>query len=164
MDEYDDESDAAHCYVNPFVGEGRYAKYLRLWLDIVPSEQIMLLNFDEWTADAAATMRSVADFLMLGPHVFRVEEAHNTHLARSVHVAQHASSNASAVAADSIEEGMSFATHCVLHEFFRPYQQDLTALLREYGYPPMEWDTGRKGGYSCPSAYRHWKHLRGNAQ
>ena len=82
------------CYVNPFVGEGRYARYLRNWLDIVPKRQILLVNFDEWTDDAATTMRAVADFLNLAPFTFRVEEAHNTHKSRSVHVEKEGKSNA----------------------------------------------------------------------
>ena len=28
------------CYVNPFVGEGRYARYLRVWLGVVPKRQV----------------------------------------------------------------------------------------------------------------------------
>ena len=27
------------CYVNPFVGEGRYARYLQNWLSVVPTDQ-----------------------------------------------------------------------------------------------------------------------------
>ena len=54
MDEYEDAQEKARCYVNPFVGEGRYAKYLRMWLEVVPSSQLMILNFDEWTAGKEA--------------------------------------------------------------------------------------------------------------
>ena len=50
MDEYENDQVKDRCYVNPFVGEGRYAKYLRLWLETTPSAQLMLLNFDEWTS------------------------------------------------------------------------------------------------------------------
>jgi hypothetical protein len=56
------------CYVNPFVGEGRYARYLRNWLEVVPSRQMLLLNFDEWTTDAEGTMRRVFAFLQLKPY------------------------------------------------------------------------------------------------
>ena len=67
------------------MGEGRYARYLRVWLEVVPKRQVLLLNFDEWTGRAAETMRAVSDFLLLAPFDFRVEEAHNTHISRSVH-------------------------------------------------------------------------------
>jgi len=50
MDEFTTEMEEAGCYVNPFVGEGRYAQYLRRWLGIVPKRQMLILNFDEWTA------------------------------------------------------------------------------------------------------------------
>ena len=39
MDEYTPEMEKSSCYVNPFVGEGRYARYLRLWLSVVPKRQ-----------------------------------------------------------------------------------------------------------------------------
>jgi hypothetical protein len=40
MDEYTADMERDGCYVNPFVGEGRYARYLRNWLDIVPKRQV----------------------------------------------------------------------------------------------------------------------------
>ena len=160
MDEYDEEMERDRCYVNPFVGEGRYARYLRLWLDVVPRGQILLLNFDEWTAEPARTMSTVAAFLGLAPYSFRISQAHNTHMSRSVHVQLHGASNLSDVAADSVDAGISFATHCILHEFYRPYQAELDALLATHGHPPMQWDTTRKGTQTCPSAYRHWPQPR----
>ena len=60
MDEYTDAQEQDGCYVNPFVGEGLYARYLRNWLSIVPKRQMMLLNFDEWTRDAQPTMQAAA--------------------------------------------------------------------------------------------------------
>ena len=86
MDEYSDEMEEAGCYVNPFVGEGRYVRYLELWLGMVPRRQLLLLNFDAWTASAEAAqeaMGRVAAFLQLAPFSFRVDEAHNTHANRS---------------------------------------------------------------------------------
>ena len=47
MDEFDDAQERDKCYVNPFVGEGRYARYLRNYLEVVPAPQLLLLNFDE---------------------------------------------------------------------------------------------------------------------
>ena len=41
MDEYDDDMERDKCYVNPFVGEGRYARYLRLWFEVVPPSQLL---------------------------------------------------------------------------------------------------------------------------
>ena len=40
MDEYTDAQKRDGCYVNPFVGEGLYARYLRAWLDAVPKQQV----------------------------------------------------------------------------------------------------------------------------
>eukprot|EP00966_Prymnesium_polylepis_P102190 2366686-Prymnesium_polylepis.1 len=137
MDEYTDEMEADHCYVNPFVGEGRYARYLAVWLGIVPKRQVLLLNFDEWTNSAAETMQAVSEFLLLAPHQYRVQEAHNTHIARSVHVDLAGATNASDLEAASIEGSLAFATHCVLHEFYLPYAADLDDLLQQYGYAPM---------------------------
>ena len=152
------------CYVNPFVGEGRYARYLRNWLDIVPKRQILLVNFDEWTEDAATTMRAVADFLNLAPFTFRVEEAHNTHKSRSVHVEKEGHSNAAELmAAAAIDDALGFGTYCILHEFFRPYNAALDELLAEYAYPPMRWSSGRKGDLACPDEYKYWKDVRGGA-
>ena len=156
MDEYDDDMERDKCYVNPFVGEGRYARYLRLWFDVVPPSQLLLLNFDEWTAEPSQTMARVSRFLGLAPFDFRITQAHNTHLSRSVHVQLHGASNLSVVAADAVESSLSFNTHCILHEFFRPFQADLEAMLRRNGYPPMQWDTARKGSQTCPSSFRHW--------
>lgn len=54
---------------------------------MVPKRQLMILNFDEWTASdeaAQASMGDVAQFLQLSHFEFRVSEAHNTHANRSV--------------------------------------------------------------------------------
>ena len=59
----------------------------------VPKRQILLLNFDDLSADASDLMERVADFLQLAPFRFKVTEAHNTHRARSVHVAQKGASS-----------------------------------------------------------------------
>ena len=39
MDTYTDAQKRDGCYVNPFVGEGLYARYLRTWLGVVPKQQ-----------------------------------------------------------------------------------------------------------------------------
>jgi len=156
MDEYTEESEHDRCYVNPFVGEGRYARYLRLWLSVYPPSQILILNFDQWTAAPGASMERVRTFLELAPFTFKLQQAHNTHLARSVHVRQEGASNASDVAEHSIEAAISFGTHCILHEFFVPFQNDLDTLLGTRGLPRIWWDTARKGARSCPSTFQHW--------
>ena len=85
-----------------------------------------------------------------------LQRAHNTHLARSVHVEQEGASDLSEVSAHSVAEDITFRTHCILHEFYRPFQMELDALLAEYSYPPMRWDTRSKAGRLCPEEYRHW--------
>lgn len=55
-------------------------------------------------------------------------------------------------------------THCILHEFYTPFQHDLNALLTAYGLPLMEWSTERKGARACPSVYRHWPLARMSSQ
>ena len=40
MDAYTDAQKRDGCYVNPFVGEGLYARYLRAWLDALPKQQV----------------------------------------------------------------------------------------------------------------------------
>ena len=40
MDTYTDAQKHDGCYVNPFVGEGLYARYLRAWLGVVPKQQV----------------------------------------------------------------------------------------------------------------------------
>ena len=154
MDEYDDAMERDHCYVNPFVGEGRYAKYLRLWLRVVPKKQLLLLNFDTWTLDAEATMRLVFDFLGLAPFAIRIERAHNTHLARSVHVEKDGASDISDVT--SVGADLTYRTHCILHEFFAPFQADLDRLLLEHDHPAIHWETSLQGKRKCPSGNRHW--------
>jgi len=161
MDEYSDAQEHDGCYVNPFVGEGLYARYLRNWLSIVPKRQMMLLNFDEWTRDAQPTMQAVASFLYLSPHTFKVEKAHNTHLARSVHVGKEGASNVSALQQHSVEDELPFASYCILHEFFAPYNAEFEQLLAEYGFPPMRWATGKRDKLSCPTRYSHWRTLKG---
>jgi len=162
MDEYSDEQLSDGCYVNPFVGEGLYARYLREWLRVVPKRQIMLLNFDEWTQDAQATMQEVAEFLYLAPHQFATQKAHNTHLARSVHVEKEGSTNASQLAEDAVEDALPFATHCILHEFFAPYNSELDALFAEYGYSPMRWETRQHAdGSACAPRFQYWRTLKG---
>ena len=52
--------------------------------------------------------------------------------------------------------GPTFRAHCTLHEFFVPFQHELDALLKQYGLPPMRWDTARKGDRTCPNDFRHW--------
>jgi len=156
MDEYDATMERDRCYINPFVGEGRYARYLQNWLSIVPASQMLLLNFDEWTSDAEVTMRRVFAFLQLQPFAITIEHAHNTHLARSVHVSIDGASNLSTVAANSLADAISFRTHCILHEFYVPYQRELDELLKQHGYAPMRWDTAHKAGQPCPSGFRHW--------
>lgn len=223
MDEYSDEMDKNHCYVrrrpaarsrrlsvrpppqvNPFVGEGRYARYLRVWLSVVPKRQVLLLNFDEWTGRAAETMQAWhASLCSTGapPLIPRTQftgglgvpppaslrlprrrgaqhphsKVRRQHVPRrrrrlrsprrarlrSVHVDLQGSTNASQIAAESVEGALSFATQCVLHEFFLPYAADLDVLFKEFDFPPMRWDTGRKGEMHCPSTYRYWHHLKG---
>ena len=161
MDEYSDAQEHGGCYVNPFVGEGLYARYLRNWLSIVPKRQMMLLNFDEWTRDAQPTMQAVASFLYLSPHPFKVEKAHNTHLARSVHVGKEGASNVSALQQHSVEDELPFALYCILHEFFAPYNAEFEQLLAEYGFPPMRWAMGKRDKLSCPTRYSHWRTLKG---
>ena len=117
MDEFDEAQERDRCYINPFVGEGRYARYLRNFLEAVPPAQILVLNFDEWTARPAEAMAVVGRFLQLAPFSYDVERAHNTHLARSVHVELQGSSNASEVDGGSVVASLSYPTHCILHEF-----------------------------------------------
>lgn len=161
MDEYTDAQKEDGCYVNPFVGEGLYARYLKNWLAVVPKRQIMLLNFDEWTQDAHATMQAVAEFLYLSPYSFRLEQAHNTHLSRSVHVGQEGASNASTLRQNSVEDELPFPTYCILNEFFRPYNNEFEQMLADYGYPPMRWETGMRDGLVCPQRYNYWRTLKG---
>jgi len=175
MDEYTEESDAAGCYVNPFVGEGRYATYLRNWLSIVPKRQILLLNFDDWTADATDAMETVSRFLQLPPfrprhggprgarsmnssYGYNIEEAHNTHDARSVHVQVEGKSAADAVRKDAVENQLAPSTYCILHEFYRPFMEEFDELLEGYGYSPMRWNTSTRGdGLMCPPEDRYWR-------
>ena len=156
MDEYDKAMERDRCYVNPFVGEGRYARYLKHWLEVVPASQMLLLNFDEWTEDPEGMMRRVFAFLQLKPYAISIQQAHNTHLARSVHVHLDGASNISDVADASVADALNFRTHCILHEFFVPYQLDLDELLKLHGYAPMRWDTVSKGGRMCPRGYQYW--------
>ena len=157
MDEYDQELADDRCYVNPFVAEGRYARYLKNYLATIPRRQLLLLNFDEWTTDAEGTMRVVFNFLQLKPFPgLQIQEAHNTHLSRSVHVNLAGASNLSDIGNNQVGDTLSYKTHCILHEFYSPYQVELDALLKQHGYAPMRWDTASKGGKACPTAYRHW--------
>ena len=59
-----------------------------------------------------------------------MKEAHNTHDALSVHVHQSGAQNLSEVSADSLADALSYRTHCILHEFYAPYQFELDELLR----------------------------------
>ena len=122
----------------------------------MPLAQIHLLNFDEWTAEPAKAMQKVGAFLQLAPFRYQISQAHNTHLSRSVHLQKQGASDLREVAFDSVDAGMSFGMHCILHEFYRPYQDELDALMRAYGLPLMHWDTAHKGGHVCPSTYKHW--------
>jgi len=164
MDEYTSEMERDRCYVNPFVGEGRFSKYLKQWLEVYPPSQILLLNFDEWTAEPAIAMERVRAFLDLSPFAFVLQQAHNTHLSRSVHVQQQGASNLSEISEQSIESSISFTTHCILHEFYTPFQRDLDALLSAFDLPPMRWDTAHKGARSCPGVYRHWPIMHAQGQ
>jgi len=172
MDEYTPEMEKASCYVNPFVGEGRYARYLRLWLGIVPKRQMMLLNFDEWTHDAARVMEAVSEFLQLppfqakgvsttSPFGYNIAAAHNTHLSRSVHIDRKGQSDVGALAKESLAEQLPPSSHCVLHEFFVPYIAELAALLHEYDFPPMLWPTGRTDRFKCKDKFMFWRGLKG---
>mmetsp|Transcript_12136 Transcript_12136/g.20490 ORF Transcript_12136/g.20490 Transcript_12136/m.20490 type:complete len:191 (-) Transcript_12136:117-689(-) len=177
MDEYTSEMEKRGCYVNPFVGEGRYARYLRTWLSIVPKRQIFLLNFDEWVHASMEAMEAISQFLQLPPfrslsaeltlpgeavrpYGYNVADAHNTHGNRSVHVRLAGHTNIKEL--DSVEEQLGFSTQCVLNEFFRPYMEELSALLQEYGYPPMVWRMDIHIGLnlSCPQEYRFWGKFR----
>eukprot|EP00965_Chrysotila_dentata_P121347 4011884-Pleurochrysis_carterae.AAC.4 len=145
----------------------------------------MLLNFDEWKADALATMEAVSRYLQLPPfsapkgkrdRVLRtgnasaastpfpydVEEAHNTHIAgsRSVHLNVSGKVKREIIMEDQIEDKMSPKTHCILHEFYRPYLRELNVLLAEYDYPPMNWRTGESRSFKCSSEYVYWRTLR----
>ena len=154
MDEYSDEMEEAGCYVNPFVGEGRYVRYLKLWLGMVPRRQLLLLNFDSWTASAEAAqeaMGRVAAFLQLAPFSFRVDEAHNTHANRSVHVDRDAASDADAIKGQSVEAQLPRRDRCVLRDFFAPYNAALAGLLAQHGYEPMTEAWGASAAADCPA-------------
>ncbi|EOD25240.1 hypothetical protein EMIHUDRAFT_450486 [Emiliania huxleyi CCMP1516] len=151
MDEYSDEMEEAGCYVNPFVGEGRYVRYLKLWLGMVPRRQLLLLNFDAWTASAEAAqeaMGRVAAFLQLAPFSFR---AHNTHANRSVHVDRDAASDADAIKGQSVEAQLPRRDRCVLRDFFAPYNAALAGLLAQHGYEPMTEAWGASAAADCPA-------------
>jgi hypothetical protein len=90
-------------------------------------------------------------------YAITIERAHNTHLARSVHVHQDGASNLSDVASNSLANALPYRAHCILHEFFAPYQLDLDAVLASHGYAPMRWDTSlHRADAPCPTSYRHW--------
>ena len=127
MDEYDQELADDRCYVNPFVAEGRYARYLKNYLATIPRRQLLFLNFDEWTTDAEGTMGRL-QLLAADPSLAcRYRGAQS--LSRSVHVNLAGASNLSDIGNNQVGDTLSHKTHCILHEFYSPYQVELDALL-----------------------------------
>ncbi len=59
-----------------------------------------------------------------------------------MHVGKEGASNLSALRKHSVEDELPFASYCILHEFFAPYNAEFEQLLAEYGFPPMR--SGRR--------------------
>ena len=78
-----------------------------------------------------------------------------------MHVGKEGASNLSALRQHSVEDELPFASYCILHEFFAPYNAEFEQLLAEYGFPPMRWPTGTRDGLSCQTRYSHWRTLKG---
>ena len=64
MDSYTDAQKHDGCYVNPFVGEGLYARYLRTWLGVVPKQQVSPIRTRTRTRTRTPTLTLT---LTLGP-------------------------------------------------------------------------------------------------
>ena len=56
-------------------------------------------------------MQAVVSFLSLAPHVFKLEEAHNTHLARGIDLGRQGASNLSALRKSGADEQLSYASY-----------------------------------------------------
>ena len=56
-------------------------------------------------------MQAVVSFLSLAPHVFKLEEAHNTHLARGIGLGRQGASNLSALRKSGVDEQLSYASY-----------------------------------------------------
>ena len=149
------------CYVNPFVGEGGTRATCATGSTSAEAPDIVI-NFDEWTDDAATTMRAVADFLNLAPFTFRVAEAHNTHKSRSVHVEKEEVDRRRAQGGGG-DRRRARLRH-LLHppRVLPPVQRRIDELLAEYAYPPMRWSSGARATWRAPTS-TSTKDVRGGA-
>ena len=48
------------CYVSPFVLHGYYAKYLDIFFQVLPSDQLLVVDYAAFAVDPAAVMDEVA--------------------------------------------------------------------------------------------------------
>ena len=79
------------CYVSPFVLHGYYAKYLDIFFQVLPSDQLLVVDYAAFAVDPAAVMDEVARHLGLDPRpsanfsgfdtslVFNTRENRGTH-------------------------------------------------------------------------------------
>merc|ERR1712167_295862 len=76
------------CYVNPFVMQGAYSKYLQPWLRAFPPERLLVLSHAALEEDAQGTMATVTKFLGLEDFSYDVGIVYNTKFNRGVHTGE----------------------------------------------------------------------------
>ena len=86
------------CYVSPFVLHGYYAKYLDIFFQVLPSDQLLVVDYAAFAVDPAAVMDEVARHLGLDPRpsanfsgfntslVFNTRENRGTHALSLIHI------------------------------------------------------------------------------
>lgn len=95
-----------------YLEKGKYAKYLKPWLDVFPKEQLLILQYERFFEDAAKGYQKVLDFLGLDAYDKVPFSLYNT----------------------GGGEKMKAEVRAELLEYYQPYNQELFALIGE------EWD------------------------
>ncbi|XP_014676786.1 PREDICTED: carbohydrate sulfotransferase 15-like [Priapulus caudatus] len=97
-----------------------YSVFLRDWLQVFPMKQFLILRTEEYATSRIDHLHTVFNFLELGPltaqQVARIEKAP---------AANHRRARARSVGA------MLPETRRLLTDFYRPYNEDLAALLND---------------------------------
>lgn len=97
-----------------YKARGRYAEQLHRWFDFFPREQIHIIDFSQFTTNTASEFERVVSFLGGRTADVRLQSQYNV---------------------DGSGTKMARATRQSLSEYFRPYNDQLYALL-EYDF---EW-------------------------
>ena len=144
---------------------GYYAKYLDIFFQVLPSDQLLVVDYAAFAVDPAAVMDEVARHLGLDPRPsanfsgFNTSLVFNTRENRGTHARGYGGKVGGAMSAAirpgfankgsfdaSWEAGISPGARAALHRYYERPNAELRALLLRQGKPSVSWATAEYAG------------------